>query len=1150
MLSFLDSLASLSARPGYRTALPGLHGSSLPLALTRLAADGKGPLLVICADSPHCARLERELGVFASDAPVLQFPDWETLPFDTFSPHQDIVSERLLVLNRLPAMQRGILLVSLSSLLLRLAPPEFVAINSLVLKTGEIRSLTDMRRQLEQAGYRCVAEVMEHGEFAVRGAILDLFPMGSTQPYRLDFFDDELDTIRSFDPDTQISGDKLDAITLLPAHEYPWNDQAISKFRQAFRARFEAALQPDSVYAMVSKGLAPAGIECYLPLFFDQLASLFIYLPADTRLVTLGDLPHAANQFWKDLRERHEERSVDPLRPLVAPQELYLREDEVFAALNNWPRYTDSEALQTDSSVLARALPDVRLDTRASVPLASLHAFSLDFDGKIIVSAESAGRREVLLPLLRQSGIEPELCESWQDALASKKHFCLTTAPLETGFISSDGALALITEPDLFGAQLVQQRRRRKRVTDPDAVIRNLAELRVGDPVVHVDHGVGRYQGLQTLSAAGVEAEYLVLLYNGGDKLYVPVQSLHLIGRYMGAAADSAPWHKLGSEAWGKARQKAAEKIRDVAAELLEIQARRAANKGIAANFDHAEYQRFAAGFPFEETPDQEATIASVLRDMCRDKPMDRLVCGDVGFGKTEVAMRAAFAAVQTGWQVLVLVPTTLLAQQHYNSFCDRFADWPVRIELLSRFRSEKEQKKAIDQLAEGKIDILVGTHKLLSPDLKTARLGLLIVDEEHRFGVRQKEQIKALCHNVHMLTLTATPIPRTLNMALSGIRDLSLITTPPAKRLAIKTFVREKSDALIKEACQRELLRGGQVYYLHNDVESIERAAEHLQTLLPDARVAVAHGQMRERELERIMRDFYHQRFHILVCSTIVETGIDVPTANTIIMDRADKLGLAQLHQLRGRVGRSHHQAYAYLMTPPKNLLTSDAEKRLEAIAAFDDLGAGFLLASQDLEIRGAGELLGEEQSGQIEGIGLSLYLELLESTVKAMKEGREPTLQYVNSQRTEIEAGLPALLPDIYVHDIATRLSLYKRITSAADDEALDDLQAEIVDRFGALPDAGKNLFALAHVRLAATELGLKRIDLTGTGARVEFHSHTPIEPLHLIQLVQKQPKRFRFEGPQHIRISQPLPDAELRLPFLHQILRDLGAGVKKAG
>ena len=1148
MLPFLQALTGLIAEPGHRTLLPASHGAALPLCL-RTLAEQPGLLVVVTADSPSAARLERELGVVAPTLPVLHFPDWETLPFDTFSPHQDIVSERLQTLVQLPQQTHGMLLLSVSTLLLKVAPSSFVNLNSLIVKVGDRLDLPALRRRLEQSGYRCVAEVMEHGEFAVRGALLDLYPMGSKQPYRLDFFDDEIETIRLFDPETQLSGAKLTEIRLLPAHEFPWNEDSIAKFRQAFRARFDSALHPESVYGQISKGFLPNGIEYYLPLFFDKLATLFDYFPPGTRLVTLGDLNHAAHHFWQELNERYSERRVDLLRPLVTPPELYLREDELFGTLKNFARFTDRDPNAAPEAPLSTSLPDVRIDTRATVPMQSLHSFSLSFTGRIVLCAESAGRREVLLPLLKQSNLEPVLCDSWQDALASRDGLVLTVAALENGFVAADQSLAIITEPDLFGAQLVQQRRRRRRVTDPDAVIRNLAELRIGDPVVHIDHGVGRYQGLQTLNAGGVQAEYLVLHYQGNDKLYVPVQALHLIGRYLGAAAAAAPWHKLGSEQWGKARQRAADKIRDVAAELLDLHAKRAASEGESGNVDMNEYQRFCAGFAFEETPDQESAINAVLADLQRGRPMDRLVCGDVGFGKTEVAMRAAFAAIQSGWQVAILVPTTLLAQQHYNSFCDRFADWPVRIDMLSRFRTDKDQKKALEQMAEGKIDIIVGTHKLLQPDIKFQRLGLLIVDEEHRFGVRQKEQIKALRADVHMLTLTATPIPRTLNMALSGIRDLSLITTPPAKRLSIKTFVRERTDALLKEAIQRETLRGGQVYFLHNEVESIEQATEKLQTLLPDVRFAYAHGQMRERELERIMRDFYHQRFHVLVCSTIVETGIDVPSANTILIERADKFGLAQLHQLRGRVGRSHHQAYAYLLTPPQNLLTQDAQKRLEAIAAFDDLGAGFLLASQDLEIRGAGEMLGEDQSGQIEGIGLSLYMELLEEAVKALKSGREPTLQHILSQRTEIDAGLPALLPDDYVTDIGTRLSLYKRIAGCASDGDIDDMQSEIIDRFGSLPAPGQNLFGLSRIRLQSSQLGLRRIDVSAGGARVEFSDATKVDPMHLIQLIQRQSRKFRFDGPQALRVSADLADTSIRLAFLRDLLSTLVPAQKTA-
>ncbi|QGX38241.1 transcription-repair coupling factor [Permianibacter aggregans] len=1139
MLAFLRALDSLKFHPGFRTPMPTCHGAAQALALAHLARQRGRMLVAVTADSPSAMRLEQELKTLAPDVPIRHFPDWETLPYDTFSPHQDIVSERLSTLVELQQPQQGILLLAAPALLMRVTPKSFVNLHSLLVKVGDRMDLPELRRKLEQSGYRCVAEVMEHGEFAVRGALVDLFPMGSEQPFRLDFFDDEIESIRVFDVDSQLSRDSLNEIRLLPAHEFPWNDDGITAFRQAFRARFDALLHPESIYGQISKGYLPAGIEYYLPLFFPSLATLFDYLPSDSLFVTLGNLQPAVEHFWRDLQERYEERRVDTFRPLVAPGELYLKEEELFATLKNYERLSSE---QTSDVALSQPLPNLNIDTRASVPFSALQSFSLQHQGRLVIAVDSAGRREVLLPLFKQSGLEPELFDDWQSAIDSKAKLALTVAPVERGFISSDGMLALVTEADLFGAQMVQQRRRRAKVTDPDAVIRDLSELRIGDPVVHIEHGVGRYQGLQIIDAAGVQAEYLVLEYSGNDKLYVPVQSLHLIGRYLGAAADAAPWHKLGTEQWSKARQKAAEKIRDVAVELLDLHARRAASEGLKGEIDELEYQRFAAGFAFEETPDQEASIKAVLNDLKQKRPMDRLVCGDVGFGKTEVAMRAAFAAVQNGWQVAVLVPTTLLAQQHYNNFTDRFADWPIRIELLSRFKTDKEQKVAIEAMAEGKADIVIGTHKLIQGDIRFAKLGLLIVDEEHRFGVRQKEQIKALAANVHLLTLTATPIPRTLNMALSGIRDLSLITTPPARRLSIKTFVRERNDALIKEAILRETMRGGQAYFLHNDVDSIEVTTSKLQDLLPDVRFGFAHGQMRERELERIMRDFYHQRFQVLVCTTIVETGIDIPTANTMIIDRADKFGLAQLHQLRGRVGRSHHQAYAYLLTPPPALLTPDAQKRLEAIETFDDLGAGFLLASQDLEIRGAGELLGEDQSGQIEGIGLSLYMELLDNAVQALKDGKEPTLPQALGAKTEIECGLPALLPDDYVTDIGMRLSLYKRIASAKTPEALEDLQSEIVDRFGVLPTASGNLFKLAAIRLDASKLGLKRIEISAAGGRVEFSSDTQVDPMRLIELVQKQPQLYRFEGPQHIRVRKDLSKPEDRLPFLQALIQTL--------
>ncbi|MBP8065448.1 MAG: transcription-repair coupling factor, partial [Aeromonadaceae bacterium] len=976
----LFSLASL-IKPGARQTLGQLEGSGLALAVAELVAGHDHPVVLLVADTPSALRLEQEVQFLLRNQPkprpVLLFPDWETLPYDSFSPHQDIISQRLETLYHLPRMQHGLLIIPVATLMLRTPPQSFIDRFSLLVKPGDKLDLHGLRRRLEQAGYNAVEQVLEHGEFAARGSLLDLFPMGSKEPYRIDFFDDEVDTIRAFDPDSQRSSEPVNAVRLLPAHEFPTDKEAIELFRQRYRERFEISRAPECVYQQVSKGLWPAGIEYYLPLFFEHSSTLLDYLPAESLLLTLGDIHTAGQQFWQDVERRYEDRRYDLNRPLLPPPTLYQPVDELFAALKGYSQFTlqplPAEEKAGRYNLSIHRLPELTVDAQRSDPLNLLRDFLGNYQGRVLFCTESEGRRESLRELLAPLDLRLAEFSSLDDFLTAKPRCGILVAPLEKGCLLSDLGLALVCEGELLGQRIVQRRRRdkQKASTNNDAIIRNLAELTLGQPVVHLDHGVGRYLGLQTIDAGGIATEYLTLEYAGNDKLYVPVTSLHLISRYSGS--ENPPLHKLGSESWLKSRRKAAEKVRDVAAELLDVYAKRAARPGLAFRHDKQAYASFAAGFPFEETPDQLNAINAVLGDMCQAKAMDRLVCGDVGFGKTEVAMRAAFVAVHGGKQVAVLVPTTLLAQQHYDNFRDRFANWPVNIEVMSRFKSAKEQKAALGQLTEGKIDIIIGTHKLLSEEVKFKDLGLLVVDEEHRFGVRQKEKIKALRADVDILTLTATPIPRTLNMAMSGMRDLSIIATPPAKRLAIKTFVREHDKAVVREAVLRELKRGGQVYYLHNNVESIEKCAAELEALLPEARLCIAHGQMRERDLEKVMSDFYHQRYNLLVCTTIIETGIDVPSANTIIMDRADHLGLAQLHQLRGRVGRSHHQAYAYLLTPHPKQMTKDAIKRLEAIESLEDLGAGFVLATHDLEIRGAGELLGDEQSGQIESIGFT---------------------------------------------------------------------------------------------------------------------------------------------------------------------------------
>jgi len=1137
----LLSLVSASGA-GDKKYIGNLQGASLALAIAEIANQHSGHTLLAVPDPQTALKLLQEVEQF-SDAEVALFPDWETLPYDNFSPHQEIISDRISRLYKLPSLTTGITIVPVSTLLQRQTPRDFLLQHTLMVKRGDLFSLEKLRIQLENSGYRHVDQVFGPGEYASRGSILDLFPMGSSDPYRIDFFDDEIDTIRTFDPENQRSIEEIHDICLLPAHEFPTTESAIEDFRIRWRQRFEARREPESVYMQVSKGTWPAGIEYWQPLFFEHTETLFDYLPAGSQLLTVGDIEKSIDHFLTDVDYRYDQRNVDPLRPLLPPEELWLEKDELFAHFKTIP-----QTIMSLDPVAEKAgrmnpdispLPNLAVQHQNKEPLAALRQFSEQFTGKIVFSVESEGRREALLELLQRIKLKPHSQPSFVSAFTGKDKFALVLGSSEHGFIFGTDNLALICESDLLGDRVIQRRKKDRKVTNSDAVIRNLAELKPGQPVVHIDHGIGRYIGLQTLEAGGLTTEYVTLEYQNDAKLYVPVSSLNLISRYSGGAEESAPLHKLGGEAWTKARRKAAEKVRDVAAELLDVYAKRELKPGYKFVLDRDQYATFKAGFPFEETEDQAMAINAVMSDMCQAKAMDRLVCGDVGFGKTEVAMRAAFVCTDNSKQVAVLVPTTLLAQQHFENFRDRFANLPIRVEVLSRFKSAKEQKQILQDVAEGKVDILVGTHKLLSNDIKFADLGLLIVDEEHRFGVRQKEKVKAMRADVDILTLTATPIPRTLNMAMSGMRDLSIIATPPARRLAIKTFVRQSEDSVIREAVLREIMRGGQVYFLHNQVETIEKVAADLEKLIPEARITTAHGQMRERELERVMNDFYHQRYNLLVCTTIIETGIDVPTANTIIMNRADSLGLAQLHQLRGRVGRSHHQAYAYLLTPPPKAITKDAVKRLEAIASLEDLGAGFTLATHDLEIRGAGELLGDEQSGQIQSIGFTLYMEMLEQAVEALKSGKEPSLDELLREQTEVEMRLPALLPEDYIPDINTRLSMYKQIASVHDDGELAELKVELIDRFGKLPDAALNLLSLAELKLDAAALKIRKIEAHEKGGYIEFYPNADINPMFLVKLLQSQPKKFAMDGPTKFKYAVPLVDRRERIQFVANML-----------
>ncbi len=1120
-----------------------LYGAAPALLIAAAAARYRGLVLVIAPDSQTAARLNTELRVFGGpNLEILAFPDWETLPYDGFSPHQDILSQRLAALCRLPQRQRGVLVAPVATLMQRLAPRDYLDRYALLLTVGERLDLPDFRLRLEAAGYACVSQVADRGEFAVRGSILDLFPMGAMQPYRIELFDDEVESIRAFDPDTQLSVDKVKRIELLPAREFALDKDSIARFRQGWRRQFEGDPQRSPIYREVSAGHAPGGIEYYLPLFFEQPATLFDHLPQSTLAIRLDGVDAAMTLFQEQIMDRYEQRRYDAERPLLPPPLLFLEAVQVEQALARYPRVELQETGNGGINFPTAPPPALPLQLRQERPAAALEQFLAEFTGRTLIAAESAGRREVLLDLLRGYGLRPAVCGTWAEFLEREElKLALTVAPLDQGLLLTDPPLAIIAEPQLYGDR-ARQTRRRVASRDPETIIRNLTDLSLGAPIVHEQHGIGRYAGLERLEVAGIDGEFVVVEYAGSDRLYVPVASLHLLSRYTGAAAEHAPLHKLGSGQWEKVKRKAAEQATDAAAELLDLYARREARPGHAFTLSETEYAAFAAAFPFEETADQQTAIAAVIADLRSSKPMDRVVCGDVGFGKTEVAMRAAFVAVQDGRQVAVLTPTTLLAQQHHQNFLDRLADWPVRIELLSRFRSAKQQAETIKALSEGKVDILIGTHKLLQDSVQFKQLGLVVVDEEHRFGVRHKERLKALRTEVDILTLTATPIPRTLNLAMAGLRDLSIIATPPAGRLAVKTFVGQWNPATIREACQRELKRGGQIYFLHNEVETIQRMAAQIVELAPGARIAVAHGQMRERDLEQVMLDFYHRRCNLLICTTIIESGIDVPSANTILINRADKLGLAQLHQLRGRVGRSHHRAYAYLIVPPKPAMTTDAIKRIEAIESLEDLGAGFLLASHDLEIRGAGELLGEQQSGQIHEVGFTLYMDLLERAVAALKAGKIPHLDQPLDHGPEIDLQSPALIPDDYLPDVHSRLILYKRIASAHDEGELRELQVEMIDRFGLLPAPVKTLFRATGLKLRALPVGVKKIEAGLKGGRLVFGPEPKIDAAKLVRLIQQQPKSYKLDGKDKLRFIKALPDVESRAVAVEDLLEQI--------
>ncbi|MGA7438356.1 MAG: transcription-repair coupling factor, partial [Luteibacter sp.] len=1106
----------------------------------------EGLLVVVARDTRSADNLESELGVFAGELPVLHFPDWETLPYDVFSPHPEVVSQRIATLYRLPSVKRGVLVVPVATLMQRIAPRTHITGSGLVLRKGQKLDISAEQRRLEAAGYRNVPQVAEPGDFAVRGALIDIYAMGASEPYRIELFDDEIESIRTFDTETQRSQQQVEGVDLLPAREFPVTDEAAKAFRVALRDRFPIDVRRCPLYQDMKEGVTPGGIEYYLPLFFPKTETLFEYI-ADDALFVLGEgVLESAAAFWQQANDRYDQRAHDIERPVLPPAEIYLPPDHLREQLNKQVRVDVVEKAHEHAVDLGtQPAPELPLNRKGEEPGTALRHFLAHYPGRTLIAADSAGRREALIEQLAGASLKPANIDGWKAFLESDEKLTITVASLEQGFALTKPALTVLTERELFGERVRTERRKRTGAArDPESIIKDLTELQIGSPIVHIDHGVGRYQGLLTLDVGDMPGEFLTIEYAKGDKLYVPVAQLGLVSRYTGTAPELAPLHSLGGDAWERARKKAAEKVRDVAAELLAIYAQREAKQGEALPVDRQMLEEFAATFPFEETLDQQRAIDAVIVDLAAPRAMDRVVCGDVGFGKTEVALRAAFAAATAGKQVAVLVPTTLLAQQHYRNFADRFADWPVRVEVLSRFKSKKEVDNALERLADGQVDVMVGTHKLLQPDIRFKSLGLVIVDEEQRFGVRQKEQLKKLRAEVDLLTLTATPIPRTLNMAMSGLRDLSIIATPPAHRTAVRTLISTWQPALIREAIQRELARGGQVYFLHNEVESIERMARELGELIPEARIRVAHGQMPERELEQVMADFHRQRFNVLVSTTIIESGIDIPTANTIVVNRADRFGLAQLHQLRGRVGRSHHRAYAYLIVPDRKAMTADAEKRLEALASLEELGAGFTLATHDLEIRGAGEMLGDEQSGQIQEIGFGLYTELLDRAVRALRSGKIPDFDLTSEHETEVELHLPALIPDDYLPDVHTRLTLYKRIASARNDEGLRELQVEMIDRFGLLPEQAKCLFAVAQLKLMATPLGIRKVDFGPSGGRITFRDKPDIDPVALIRLIQQQPRVFKMDGQDKLRVIMELPGSAERIRTAQDFLVSLGA------
>ncbi|CRK85519.1 Transcription-repair-coupling factor [Candidatus Providencia siddallii] len=1118
-----------------------LIGSAKAIECAEIIERHKGIVVIVTNDTQNALRLFYEIKQFTKHI-IEIFSDWETLPYDNFSPNQEIVSHRLSILYRLPTIKKGCLIIPVNTLMQKVCPKDFLITNVLIITKGDKISIDKLRQKLNKIGYHEVVQVLVHGEYAVRSVLFDLFPMGSKLPFRIYFFNGKVDRLCTFDIDSQRSIKEAETISLLPAHEFPTDKVAIEQFRTQWRIRFGIHHESKCIYQQVSKNILPSGIEYWSPLFFSNpLCSLFDYFPTDS-LFVLQDLNEPAENFQKEINRRYENYRFDLIRPLLPVSDLWLCTEELNEFIKKWPRiYFLSEKLvdkKNNINLDYLPLPDINIKTQGKQSLEKLSLFIKHFNGIIIFFVENEGRREFITDLLININIFPKVFTNYSTSINTR--FVIIIGVIEKGFIKLSSNTAMICESDLLGERVIYQLNNYPTISS-DLLIRSLEDLNIDQLVVHIDHGVGRYQGLITIETAGINTEYLIIMYADNTKLYVPVSSLHLISRYSNGVNKNIQLNKLGSDIWLKTRQKALEKIRDTAAELLDIYAYRVSKQGFSFKYEKESYLKFCQGFKFEITKDQETAINAVLNDMFNSLAMDRLVCGDVGFGKTEVAMRASFIAIINNKQVAVLVPTTLLAQQHYDNFKDRFANWPVKIEVLSRFKSTKEQKEIILKTSDGEIDILIGTHKLLQRNLRWKDLGLLIVDEEHRFGVRHKMRIKSIRSNVDILTLTATPIPRTLNMAMSEIRDLSIIATPPARRLAVKTFVCQYNDKIVREAILREVLRGGQVYYLYNDVDNIEKIKSRLEKLVPEANFLISHGQMRERDLERVMTDFYHHKFSVLICTTIVETGIDIPTANTIIIERADNFGLAQLHQLRGRVGRSYHQAYAYLLTPHRKNITKDALKRLDVISSLKGLSVGFILATHDLEIRGAGELLGEEQSGQITTIGYTLYIELLKNAIDSLKKGHEPSLEDLISNQVEIELHMPVILPNEYIQNINTRLSFYKRIASVKTKQEIDDLTSELIDRFGNLPDSSKNLLALAKLKLKAKSLGIKRVEAYKNGGFIEFTEKNIIDFKFLISLPQNQPKIYNLDGSSRLKFFYNLTDNNVRFNFVKQLIND---------